>query len=366
MKKVAVMTLPLFNGRQYNYGGVLQNYALVFALNKYGYDSIAIHADAKSFLGYIGNYLYRNTRLNFFMWQDSIPAVNLVKRNKIIRDQHFELFINDNIRHIDKPYYNYTKFSQTISDSYDYFVVGSDQVWSPLAVKGKDRGRYFLSFCDSKKRISYAASLACDIIPKEFLDIYKNNLKQFKALSVREKKGQELLHRIDIEADVNIDPVFLLNKKEWSELTSKYSVCVDHKYVLLYFLGGINESILNSLPDDLLIIDVMDKTSPYYSCGPGEFLWLIQNAEMVLTDSFHAVSFSIIFNTPFYVCKRNQKGMDHMWSRIDDLLTLFEMNDRALIKDYDMLNNNINFSLVDKKIEIEQQKTIRYFSESLK
>lgn len=128
-----------------------------------------------------------------------------------------------------KPY-NSENISRA-NDEYKAFITGSDQVWSPTCV-GFDPV-YFLTFADSSKKYSYAASIATNKIPDSAKDDYINRLKDFSGLSLREETGAELISElINKEAFVNIDPSMLLKREDWDKICSEKRP--NEPYILLF------------------------------------------------------------------------------------------------------------------------------------
>ena len=159
----------------------------------------------------------------------------------------------------------------------------------------------------------------------------------------------------------------LLGKEEWEQIIVQPN---KSKYILLYYLGEVSEELqfyINSIEAkyELEVINIMDKKNKYYSSGPAEFIGLIRDASLVLTDSVHATVFSILFSTPFLAFDRKQKNYNKMGSRIFTLLNTFSFEERF---------NNLNidnplqcdFNRVNKKLEIERKKSIEYLVNALK
>lgn len=155
------------------------------------------------------------------------------------------------------------------------------------------------------RRISYAASLGTLQLTEVQKDNIKANLPYFSEISVREpSSATKIAELIQKEVRVVLDPVFLLKKDEWRELAKP--VAVESNYVLVYFLQE-NEELLNyakayAQENNLRIYDIHPTMSKKHSgcrrlnnVGPKEFVWLIQNASCVCTNSFHATAFSVIF-----------------------------------------------------------------------
>lgn len=193
----------------------------------------------------------------------------------------------------------------------DAYVAGSDQIWNCALPNGKDAS-YFLQFGDDRtKRISYAASFAISHIPDEFKPQMSKWLSRFDAISVREHTGLSVLESLGTSGTEVVDPVFLLSCEQWIEFAGRERL-IKNNYLLVYDLY-MNDERLHleaerlSMQFQLKIVSVDGNLKCTYAqknisnAGPQEFVNLIANAEYVITNSFHAISFSVIFNRPFAV-----------------------------------------------------------------
>ena len=309
MKKIGILTL---NGNN-NFGNKLQNYALKFYLEKYNYrvETIWFYNNLKSRISPIIK--------KFF------PAKKSYKRENI-----FENFTK---KYLNRKYYH----NCMIDNYYDKFIVGSDQVWNyEFSGVKKDFDRFCLNFSNKEKNISYAASIGTEKISSEFKDKFKNNLKNIKYISVREKQAEEELKKITKRDDIKtlIDPTMLLEAEDWERILKKPKQLNNcQKYILNYFLGDLSDEKKSEIEriakeNNCAIINVLDKSDPLYITGPEEFLYLEKNAFLICTDSFHSSVFAILFNRPFIVFERESKGCSSMNSRIETLLTKFKLENR--------------------------------------
>lgn len=229
----------------------------------------------------------------------------------------------------------YTKKNIREANSiYDAFLVGSDQVWN-YKMNGCD-WTYLLEFANHS-RISYASSLGLDAIPDDLKVTYTENLRLFQSRLVREKKAKNVLETLGVGPCTTVlDPCFLLSQNDWNKLTKDDKI---GDYILYYafdsgslskFYGQYHNQIdgykIIKLGGGIKIQDfISPSVSVKYTTGPLDFISLIKNAKLVVTDSFHATVFSIIFNTPFVVFLRNRPGKDE---RIQELLQLFHLENR--------------------------------------
>lgn len=342
MKKVGIMTLYKNN---LNYGGMLQAYALQKAVqNLVGAEGECVQISYKLSKTPFKDKLihglqYRSLRENIIL------CINLLKKGPSEKESAssgterkaafaaFEASI-PHTQHI----YTY----QTIGEcghSFTHLITGSDQVWNG----GVDLDSFCLGFAPSyTKKISYAASSASTRFGKWQDEIFDRNLPSFKAVSVREKSVVPYFEaRSGKNVKTVLDPVFLLTKQEWGNIAIKPQV--SSPYVFCYLLGK-NEAQLKMAKKFARENQCKLITFPFlcdysenncctdnmqiYDAGPREFLGIIQNAQCVITDSFHATAFSIIFSKPFLALPRfkNEKGTNNN-HRVIDILSEFGLTE---------------------------------------
>lgn len=325
-KKVAIITLI---GK--NYGNRLQNYAIQEYLKKQNFKPYTIINNI--FLNKNNYSIFNNIKYLFSIIKNELLRTGIYKnRNAFLvnkRSKSFIKFNNENI-HFAKNYFSFNK-----KMNYDYYLVGSDQVWNPYFGL-QDLGLLNINVANDRK-VAFSASVGTSDIPKELKDKYSKNIKVFKAISVREDRGREIVEELTGRKDIEvlIDPTMLLTTKEWDSISKKpkqYENIKEKKYILNYFLGELSEHRKKEIErvakeNQCHIINLLDKNDPFYTCGPSEFLWLEKNAFLICTDSFHSSVFAILYNTPFIVFDREDKK-ENMNSRIDTLLSKFKLEDR--------------------------------------
>ena len=249
----------------------------------------------------------------------------------------------------------------------DIYICGSDQIWNPLFKNGNDPA-FYLDFAPTNKtRVSYAASLAVDQIPEDDQEFMKCMITGLNAVSVREEKGVQLLSELGIQSIRVVDPVFLHDKEFWvSEIAKTRLDCLNQKYIFVYDFDK-NEAIKSFAIDyaranDLKIVTAF--RSDYATLlinirDPNDFLALIKNAEFVISNSFHATAFSIIFEKRFAVVGREEK----VNSRMIDLLNLVGLQSRILTAAFK--DEPIDYREVQDKMGIEIKKSKSFLGESL-
>lgn len=254
-----------------------------------------------------------------------------------------------------------------VLNNYDYFVVGSDQVWNPYYPQS-DEIKY-LHFCPKEKRIAFAPSIARDDIPHRFRKSFEKGINGFPQISIREEKGAEIIKKYTgKEAIVLLDPTMLINVDFWISIEEKPKCKLPTKYILAYFMGNIDEDMIRTISEmeELDIIWLRDfKYSDYYILNPSEYIYLINRAEIICTDSFHMSVFSILFRKKFIVFERDASGITGMNSRITTLLDKFGLSERkysgGTFKKY---FDQPDYSWVDNILNYEQQKAKDFFDKN--
>lgn len=316
-KKIGVITIY---GEE-NYGNRLQNYAVIKYLNNLGYNAQTLVVMPKRFL---------KKKI-----KDNIKnIVAYVLKNKYLSRTRKNNFIKFTKKYIPTRYIKTEGFNipNSVSDEYDFFVVGSDQVWNPTFGRyEKDYNNMFLFFTVPEKKICFSPSIGISEIPQNWTKQFKKGLDTFEYISIREEDGAKLVKELcGKDAQVLIDPTMMLEKEDWLNI-SNIKNKIKENYILEYFLGDCEQNLEEFLSkksslENLKRIKILDKSNPdIYVSGPSEFITLIAEASLVVTDSFHACVFSILFDVPFIIVKRKDFNND-MFSRIRTLLNMFEID----------------------------------------
>lgn len=340
VKKIGIITI---NDND-NYGNRLQNYAVQEIIKKVGGEAYNIE-----------NYIQFNSRKHYFVKRFLYRNFPRNYSERQTRTERFKDF-NKLISYYNGIYCPYKKY-----DFFDYIFSGSDQVWNPeFAADDATLLRYF----PANKRIAIAASFGVSSIPDERVKEYADELGKFKAISVREEDGAEIVKNLtEKDAEILVDPTMMLGAEEWRCISKPPTKLPEKKYILTYFLSEKNKcakTLIKGLEKDYHVISLNDNEDDIArDAGPREFLYLFNNAELILTDSFHACVFSILFNKPFVVYDRQNSGRG-MNSRIDTLLRKFDL----MRKHYGVgLENNIwehNYGNLEEILEIERRKFVDF------
>ena len=316
----------------YNLGAGLQAYALAAYLKAEGHDV--------QLIDYKPDYLSRHYQLGYVpnprfdrpLVRQAYLLAKLPGRMKALlgkRKKHFDLFRKQYLPVTQKRYASCDELKQDCPEA-DVFIAGSDQIWNPVFPNGKDPA-FFLNFVPGeKKKISYAASFAVDKLPEADRDRMIPWLKELDAVSIREKSGVRLLAEMGIPGQQVMDPVFLLDRKQWEEIAV---LPKKEKYILLYDfdcnpeLFRIAEKLAKETGSEIVsVFPVKGADAVWQDMGPREFLGAILNADIVLSNSFHATAFSLIFQKAFYVLNRRE----NINTRMRDLVSLVSLEDRLI------------------------------------
>lgn len=326
MKKIGIATFCRAN----NYGAVLQAYGL-------------------------SQYLKKDNEVEFLDLRFNPAVENVQKKDKYslyqkifgkIRAFKFEQFRNENLKISNEVIYG-DKDSEKLQDKYDYYVVGSDQVWN-TDITNNTRA-FFLDFVKEKTKIAYAASFGKSNLNETERKLSEENLKNYKGLSVREKQSAIYLKQeLNINAQVVCDPVFLISKNEWIKKCNLKNK--KKSYILIYYMecNSILELVIEKIKKEynfpiIAIQGGMQKLKGIKhldGIGPKDFLNIVYNAKFVITNSFHALAFSIIFNKKVIVFEHSKWNL-----RLSNLLELTENNDKIL-----RLTDKIDDKTINEKI----------------
>lgn len=335
MSKIGVQT---FWTSQFNYGQLLQGYALQTYLRKQGHEVYIIRFE--SILSKIKEKII--LLLHGKLLTD-------IKQKKI---RKFNDFRAKNIKYSDKKYRTY-KALKSNPPAADYYITGSDQVWAYMRNIERRHG-YLLKFGTAKK-LAYAASFGRDELKDDKND-YHLALKEFSFIGVREESGKRIVNNLGYNATWVTDPVTLLTANEWRLIKAEICLPKNKKNAFLYSLtnenkNGLLSQIKKSLSKNFNIhytnsSELSDKKCTLYP-SPNEWLAYIDNSDIVVTDSFHCTLFCIIFNVPFVTIEReNGKGMSN---RLTSML-----NRLGLIDRYTKCNSTIVMDKINEPINWEK------------
>lgn len=341
----------------YNYGASLQEYALLKHLQDLGHDSETIHYKPEYLSQHYNLFRVSSPKWNSnFIFRFLYILLKFPKRFLgLKRKRNFDAFA--------KKYINTTKRLYKTNDDLkndipiaDAYICGSDQIWNSFFENGKDPA-FYLDFAPKEKlKISYAASFAIDEIEDDLKDFVKSGVERLDHISVRESSGKRILNDLGITKVTQVlDPVFLIDQKQWRIMGSKTYPKQD--YVFIYDFDS--NPLINRMAQKLKVekgykivtvnANIKYADYNYHLDGPEKFLSLINNAKFVISNSFHAVAFSLIFHKEFVVFNRTDKINTRMRDLLNSLgLAELLINTELQIEKFKYV---INYSEVNEKIE---------------
>ena len=387
--KIGILTFH----SQLNYGGVLQCWALQTALEKMGHEVVVIDRwlDADNFLLERG---YPKWGLKHWARFCLRTALGLGDINGWLRVRRTKRFLKERLKLTSYHFVEWKDAPQELG--VDLLVVGSDQVWH--CGDFGDPRVYLLEGAPSIPAIAYAASFGFANYPPflnesshdkiEAVTVYMAGLKRFKAISCREAEGVKLCGQLDISAVHVLDPTLLLDVSEWSSLASPIRTGARRRLVCYFMSVDVEDALpellrfaesenceITVLLNDIYPIPApnnMEKMRRWWqllryrwshclnvfdSAGPREFVNAMANADFVLSDSFHALMFSVIFRKNVRILKPQNKFRAKMFSRITEMAR--HMTGPAVSSDVmtalDSFRHNES-SAIDKEWLAEQQK----------
>ena len=353
-KKVGIVTIYDLNP---NYGNRLQNLAVQTVLENMGLD-VATYSFEKE---------------NFGLWGTVKYILEVLSGFRLARDNAYWKGMPPKIFSFRKFNRRYIK-TERIHSIYelsqkDFYVVGSDQTWNATWYINDDfkKNMYLLTFADPSKRVCFAPSFGVDNLAEKMKPWFQKHLNGFPYLSVREEAGAKIIKELTgRDATVMIDPTLMLTADDWRVFEKKPKKAKEG-YVLTYFLSPkCNKAKiqLKGIDEGRKVYALMDPEDDVTRASdPCEFLWLFDNADIILTDSYHACIFSFLFNKPFLVFDRKWDGCN-MNSRLETLLKKFDLERKYAGSG---LKNDIwehDYSLGHKQLVIERQKAMSFLKKA--
>lgn len=314
MKKQGYMIKTITCHDVYNAGASLQAYALSAYLKNLGHQ-VEIIDYKPDYLMHYELWGVKNPKYNRPILREIYNVLKLpgrVKERCSQRKKAFDDFKKEYLTVTEKTFRSNEELERVCLDA-DIFFTGSDQIWNTVFQNGKDPA-FYLDFAPTNAiRASYAASFATEDVAEEYKRQVGLWISKLDFVSVREQSGMKILKGLGVrEAQQVVDPVFLLSKSEWESLLSDEGT--DEDYLFVYDFDHNEE--LNSRAVALAkkhgwkiysFFPNSNSDQCFFHKGPLEFVGLIKNAKMVLSNSFHATAFSIIFEKQFIVYERKEK-----------------------------------------------------------
>lgn len=356
MKKIGILTFHWGT----NYGAILQAYALQVYLTQIGHDVYIINYRPQE---------YKKTLFRcFFKKRFWLFLLNL---KEYIKEMKLDTFR--------KKYLNETILYKSLDElkrnppQLDMYICGSDQIWnSYFTTKGegnKPTSTYFLNFGGtSVKRIAYAVSFGCEVYPDEASDVAQKYISKFLAISVREESGLSIVKQLGYENPIKLpDPTLLLSREDYSFANTNKKIF--QKKAFIYILRDEYKEV-DKIVSFLKRDHIIDTSNNFFNPKSIEdWLKSIEEASIIITNSFHGAVFSIIFHVPFIVLHASgrEAGMN---DRFNTLLQALGLENRVLDK-YDLnkvselLIEKINWDDVDNKLIALQENVYNFFQKNI-
>lgn len=360
--KIGILTFHFPENK--NFGASIQSYAVYKMIENLGYDVELI--DFNLVKATVNTLIRRIILLKEF--QDRIEGRNFFKYSKKFLKKSKFLFFSSELKKLNKEY--------------EYFVVGSDQVWRAIWFK-KVAKHYFFDFVnDDKKKIAYAASFGVDCWEgdKKLTEEIKHLIKRFDHISVREESGIDICKNtfgIDNAVCV-LDPTLMISREDYQPILDDWQdkSHLKKKYIAHMLLDDTAElkkesqNIADYLKSDINYIKgksfkIFGKDITFYN-KVSQWLTYLKDAELVITDSFHCTVFSLIFHKKFAVVANRARGV----ARLETLLSKVGLEDRFFtdIKDVlksGILDKEIDYNEVDKKLEVHRKYSMDFLKKAL-
>ena len=350
----------------YNHGASLQAYALQTYLESLGHTVEIIDYKPDYLSGHyqlwsVDNPVYDKPIVKQLYNLAKLPGRLIALKRKKLFDEFTEKFI-----HRTETRYHHNEDLKENPPYADVYVAGSDQIWNTLFQNGRDAAFYLDFAPKTSRRVSYAASFATENVVEEYKPFVCKMLQNFDAVSIREKCSLPLLTSLGRADGVAVcDPVFLMSKTQWESLLPKQYE--QERYILVYdsensiAIKNITRRIAKER--NLKIFNISASRIGYadkdfWASSPLDFVRLIHDAQYVVSNSFHATAFSLIFQRDFCVVNRSEAINERMKS----LLESYHISERLITQYVDDLLEPIDYREVNHLI----QKDIEFSKDFLK
>lgn len=325
-KKIGIVTIHT----DFNYGAVLQAYATEKFIELNGYDV--------EIIDYENPHISEQSKLVYKQGNKIRGYLITLVRNTIFgRYRYFKMATKDLDLWRKKSNRKYSSLGDLSETDYDVLIAGSDQIWNPEISQGLDPA-FFLQFGNPQKRISVATSLGSYVLKDSEKKYVQTALNTFSDISVREKFAKtQIIGLVNKDVKVLLDPTFLLSKKEWWETLAKNSKYAEikSKYILTYFVGSNKGKYRSSVADyagklNLPVWTIQysnytwkESTKKILGASIVDFVALIGNAALVITDSYHGVAFSVNMEKNFVALTNDANPV-----RVRELLQTLNLEER--------------------------------------
>lgn len=370
MKRVACIT-PINTP---NYGTVLQAYALQEAVKQLGCDYTVLNYYSKE----------QELKFSFFGSTEYMDWKYRFAKKILYPIRHYQLsqiltFQNTNTQ-LSERYFTRESLNECES-KYDVFITGSDQVWNNQEINHFDDA-YFLRFAGKKTKIGYAASFGktYSMLTNDDIEFYERNIPNIDYIGVRENSGKDIVEKTSNKDAVWVcDPVYLLTREQWERNCDNSQ---SGGYVMAYLVGDginfdVNKQIVSTAREigrktglKVIVVGIGLASILYGSIKTptvSEWLGMIKNADLLLTNAFHGTAFATIFGTSFYSFV-NGNADNRMNTRLFDLMSYLGLEDRIVdyksrINPKSISRERLNYAT--EKIGVFRKESLDFLKESI-
>lgn len=339
-----------------NYGAVLQTFALQTYLESRGHEVSVINYKPKNYDDTLWTFIRYRKFVHLSAYYHSIKQENALSdfRQKKL--------------HLTERVYQCSEI-EYIAKDFDIIISGSDQVLNPWFLQhgeGKNHitPTYFLGFPFNGKRVGYALSFGCTEYPDKAKQVSRSFLSKFDLVSVRENTGIDIAKSMGrSDAVVVPDPTLLLDSSVYQSLAAESLLRQTQTYTYCFFIRNVAER-------KKTFSMLLQNKSVLWNNEDGHYRmqdWLskINNAELVITDSFHCVVMCLKLHTPFIVITELY-GNVGMNDRLYTLLAPLQLADRVVHKNNmsvidNLINQNINWIYVENVLTSTQEQGKQFF-----
>lgn len=347
-----------------NYGAVLQAVSLMKTLEQYAEDVQVIDYNTPHLRSLYPVVSKPNGIKSFIKMFLMLPTYH----NKKKKYCKFDAFVKENL--------NLTQRLESTDALYDFkwdadlFVTGSDQVFNPRRISD-ERKAFYLDFVpETAKRISYAGSFGCDDVPDEQREEISRYLNQMDSIAVREKTGVQIVKELTgRSAALVLDPVFLNDRDFWKQYESPYEKDFG-KYLFYYRLMNDRKADqrIQKIAEDknlklvVMTDDLLRMKADYVlrDVGPREFLFLMSHADFIVTNAFHGVAFSLIYQKQFVFSDTSSLTN----GRGRSVLEMLGIEETAYLPNYNG-QEEINYDLVNIILRERIKESKMYLKENI-
>lgn len=366
--KLSILTITCHD--VYNTGAGLQAYALMKYLQDEGNDVRIIdykpdYLSRHYSLTNVSNPVYDKPLIRWIYLAAKLPG--RLRRLKGEKKKEFDTFRKEYLLLTDRTYHSFDELEGQPPKA-DLYLAGSDQIWNPHFPNGHDPS-FFLGFVkETKRKASYAASLSVSKLTASEEAEMLPYLKEFCRISVREIRAVELVQKMGLTAVQVCDPVLLLDRSFWESFGSRTGLREGESYCFVYDFDNAPETgkIIDIIRDQyhcrVISYFGCNKADSVCECGPVRFVSLIRDAAFVVSNSFHATLFSLIFHKNFLATRRKED----LNSRVEDLLQRTGLTDRYLhLADQARNLTEPDWEAVDRALDREREFSKQYLRELL-